>query len=87
MKVKSLNFKNFIISEAKSIAKDNNFNIELKENLNVQKTNETTLDLKDDFEDVNVEDMLEDSKKAKNLSEEVSRMKDLLSFNNPLLKK
>jgi hypothetical protein len=86
MKANNLDFKEFIISEAKSIAKDNGFNIELKENFKSDEVSESKLNIEDDFEDVNVEELVKESKKAKTLSEEVSRMKDLLNFNNPLLK-
>jgi hypothetical protein len=86
MKSNNLDFKEFIISEAKSIAKESGFNIELKENFKSDEVSESKLNIEDDFEEVNVEELAKESREAKNLSEEVSRMKDLLNFNNPLLK-
>tara|TARA_Y100000389_G_C17465994_1_gene525586 strand:- start:1070 stop:1321 length:252 start_codon:yes stop_codon:yes gene_type:complete len=83
MKGKSVNFKKLIISEVKSISERDNLNLLLKED--IEKVNE--VDIENDFEEVNPSDFAEESKKAKNLSEEVTRMKELLDFNNPLLKK
>ena len=83
MKGKSVNFKKLIISEVKSISEKNNLNLLLKED--VEKVNE--LDIENDFEEVNPSEFAEEAKKVKNLSEEVTRMKELLDFNNPLLKK
>ena len=40
-----------------------------------------------EFETVSPEEFLNESKEAKTLSKELDRMKQLLNFNNPLLKK
>tara|TARA_R110000772_G_scaffold266868_1_gene389936 strand:- start:49 stop:306 length:258 start_codon:yes stop_codon:yes gene_type:complete len=85
MKGKNVNFEKLIISEVQSIAKERNLNIHLKEG--VESTEVSELDLEKDFEEVNTDEFAEESKKAKTLSEEVFRMKELLNFNSPLLKK
>tara|TARA_B100000900_G_C20548504_1_gene703698 strand:- start:918 stop:1169 length:252 start_codon:yes stop_codon:yes gene_type:complete len=83
MKGKSVNFKKLIISEIKSISERENLNLLLKED--VEATNE--VDIVNDFEEVNPLEFAEEAKKAKNLLEEVTRMKELLGLKNPLLKK
>ena len=85
MKGKNVNFEKLIISEVQSIAKEINLNIHLKEGFEITEVSE--LDLEKDFEEVNTDEFAEESKKAKTLSEEVFRMKELLNFNSPLLKK
>tara|TARA_B100000963_G_C22562894_1_gene642291 strand:+ start:727 stop:978 length:252 start_codon:yes stop_codon:yes gene_type:complete len=83
MKGKKVNFKSLIISEVKSISERENLNLFLKEEVNEPQS----IDIDKDFEEVNPMEFAEEAKKAKTLSEEVSRMKELLDFNNPLLKK
>tara|TARA_R110001606_G_scaffold374595_3_gene532451 strand:+ start:859 stop:1116 length:258 start_codon:yes stop_codon:yes gene_type:complete len=85
MKGKNVNFEKLIISEVQSIAKEIKLNIHLKEGFEITEVSE--LDLEKDFEEVNTDEFAEESKKAKTLSEEVFRMKELLNFNSPLLKK
>jgi len=85
MKGKNVNFEKLIISEVQSIAKEIKLNIHLKEGFEITEVCE--LDLEKDFEEVNTDEFAEESKKAKTLSEEVFRMKELLNFNSPLLKK
>jgi hypothetical protein len=101
MKFTEKQFKQFIINEAKKlIENENKFSFNLKEeeendelnecgcDNNNSGMNEPTLTFisSDEFEDVNPEEFQEDAEEAKQLSEELSRMKELLSFNNPLLK-
>ena len=85
MKGKNVNFEKLIISEVQSIAKEIKLNIHLKEGFEITEVSE--LDLEKDFEEVNTDEFAEESKKAKTLSEEVFRMKELLNFNSPLFKK
>ena len=85
MKGKNVNFEKLIISEVQSIAKEIKLNIHLKEGFEITEVSE--LDLEKDFEEVNTDEFAEESKTAKTLSEEVFRMKELLNFNSPLLKK
>lgn len=87
MKGNKLNFEKLIISEVKSISKNDNLNIELKEEYQDKYDDTPKVNIEKDFEEVKPEEFIEESKKAKTLSEEVARMKDLLNFNNPLLKK
>jgi len=81
MKAKKTDIEKLIISEIKSISKKESLNLQLKEE------HEKAVDLEKDFEKVEPSEFAEEAKEAKTLSEEVSRMKELLNFNNPLLKK
>lgn len=81
MKAKKIDIEKFIISEIKSISKKENLNLQLKEG------RKNDVDLESDFEKVEPSEFAEEAKEAKVLSEEVTRMKELLNFNNPLLKK
>jgi len=88
-------FESFIISEAKKICKKENINLQLKESKEFTNNSESDFEqpkkepefVKIEFETVNPEEFIQESKEAKMLSEELDRMKQLLSFNNPLLKK
>jgi hypothetical protein len=86
MKGNKVNFEKLIISEAQSIIEDDNLSIQLKEEYQGKSTDITQLNVEKDFEEVKSEEFAKESKKVKNLSEEVARMKELLNFNNPLLK-
>ena len=87
MKRSKVNFEKLIISEVQSISKDDNLKIQLKEEYQDKYTDDSKVNIEKDFEEVKSEEFAQEAKKVKTLSEEVSRMKDLLNFNNPLLKK
>lgn len=88
-------FESFIISEAKAISKKEKINLHLKEDKQIAHNcecdcihcNKEPEFIKIEFETVHPEEFIQESKEAKMLSEELDRMKQLLSFNNPLLKK
>ena len=97
MKFSEKDFENFILNEVKKISDENGLSLSLKED--VQKLEECGCDhsenkigaedrflSSDNFEEVQPEEFLEEATEVKQLSEELSRMKQLLSFNNPLLK-
>lgn len=98
MKFTEKEFKDFIINEAKKlIDNEENFSFETKEdnlnnncgcedNLTIEPNNSNDFDKLENYEEVNPEEFQEEVEEAKNLSEELTRMKQLLSFNNPLLK-
>jgi len=87
MKRSKVNFEKLIISEVQSISKDDNLKIQLKEEYQDKYADDSKMNIEKDFEEVKSEEFAQEAKKVKTLSEEVSRMKDLLNFNNPLLKK
>lgn len=87
MKRSKVNFEKLIISEVQSISKDDNLKIQLKEEYQDKYADDSKVNIEKDFEEVKSEEFAQEAKKVKTLSEEVSRMKDLLNFNNPLLKK
>jgi hypothetical protein len=92
----------FIISEIEKVSKEENLNFILKEEkkpLNecgsdspcscCQNKDSYTYDdsfNKLEFEDVNSEEIEKEIEEVKMISEELSRMKEILSFNNPFLK-
>ncbi len=89
-------FEKFIISETKKFSEKENINLHLKEDK--QTIHEFSCEcgschqegpefIKIEFEPVDSEEFIKESKEVKMLSEELNRMKQLLSFNNPLLKK
>lgn len=85
-------FNKFIISEIKKISEKENLNFLLKEEneesceCSDYEDNETPKFTKIEFETVDPQEFMEEAKEVKALSEEIERMKSLLSFNNPLLK-
>ncbi len=95
-------FEKFIISEIKKISKKENLNFILKEEKNkIHECNSnsscTSCNNKEDyifkdslskieFENVEPEELQKEIKEVKMISEELSRMKEILSFNNPFLK-
>ena len=92
-------FENFIISEAKKLSREKNINLHLKEDKQIihecdcgcdsckSEDSEEPKFIKIEFEPVSPEEFINESKEAKVLSKELDRMKQLLNFNNPLLKK
>jgi hypothetical protein len=89
-------FEKFIISEAKKLSEKENINLHLKEDKQTMHEfscgcgsckHEEPEFIKIEFEPVDSEEFIKESKEVKMLSEELDRMKQLLSFNNPLLKK
>jgi hypothetical protein len=87
-----INFEKFVISEASKISKDLHLKEE-KQKLHecgcgcgcCSKSNEPEF-MQIEFEMVDPKEFSEEAQEAKTLSEELSRMKQILSFNNPLLK-
>lgn len=90
------NFEKLIISEAIKISEENKLNLHLKEDK--QKLHECSCGCDScsaeegpeyqqiEFELVEPDEFAKEAEEASMLSEEVKRMKELLSFNNPLLK-
>jgi hypothetical protein len=94
--------KFIISEAKKLIENEDNFSFELKEEETIQENDnieECGCDVEqspegvgvmvissDNFEEVNPEEFQEEAEEAKQLSEELTRMKQLLNFNNPLLK-
>lgn len=85
-------FNKFIISEIKKISEKENLNFLLKEEYedscepNDYQNVESPKFTKIEFETVDPQEFVEEAKEVKALSEEIERMKSLLSFNSPLLK-
>jgi len=75
--MKDLEFEKFILKEINSICKEEKINLQLKSSDNSF--------LED--EQINKEVFEEDAKELKSLTEEISRMKELLNFKSPLLEK
>ena len=75
--MKDLEFKKFLLKEINSICKEEKINLQLKSNYNSFSEDEQIS--KEVFE--------EDAKELKSLTEEISRMKELLNFKSPLLEK
>jgi hypothetical protein len=75
--MKDLEFKKFILKEINSICKEEKINLQLKSSYNSFSEDEQIS--KEVFE--------EDAKELKSLTEEISRMKELLNFKSPLLEK
>lgn len=97
MKKESSNFEKLIISEALKISRDKKMNLHLKEEK--QKLHECSCGCDScqsrqeepeyeaiEFELVEPQEFAKEAEEASMLSEELKRMKELLSFNNPLLK-
>lgn len=92
----------FIISEIKKISKKENLNFTLKEDKKIINEcnsdpscscckNKDSYAYEDsfnkiEFEDVNSQEIEQEIKEVKMISEELKRMKEILSFNNPFLK-
>lgn len=75
--MKDLEFKKFLLKEINSICKEEKINLQLKSSDNSF--------LED--EQISKEVFEEDAKELKSLTEEISRMKELLNFKSPLLEK
>jgi hypothetical protein len=75
--MKDLEFEKFILKEINSICKEEKINLQLKSGDN---------SFLDD-EQISKEVFEEDAKELKSLTEEISRMKELLNFKSPLLEK
>ena len=75
--MKDLEFEKFILKEINSICKEEKINLQLKSSDNSF--------LED--EQISKEVFEEDAKELKSLTEEISRMKELLNFKSPLLEK
>jgi len=83
--------ENFIINEIQKLSNKDGFNFVLKEEEKKKSDNKSRETVKEEnfteLEKVDPKEFKEEAKEAKNISEELERMKQLLSFNNPLLKK
>jgi hypothetical protein len=83
--------ENFIINEIQKLSNKDGFNFVLKEEEKKKSDNKSRETVKEEnfieLEKVDPKEFKEEAKEAKNISEELGRMKQLLSFNNPLLKK
>tara|TARA_Y100000389_G_C17414440_1_gene492854 strand:+ start:751 stop:990 length:240 start_codon:yes stop_codon:yes gene_type:complete len=77
----NLDFEKFILKEINSICKEESLNLQL--NL----SNDNSLNLKEECENVSKEIFEEDTKELKVLTEEICRMKELLNFKSPLLER
>lgn len=87
----------FIISEIKKVSKKENLNFILKEEKKTPKEscsehscsccqNKDSYIDGIEFEDVNPQEIEQEIEEVKMISEELKRMKEILSFNNPFLR-
>lgn len=83
MKLNKKDFREFILSETKKVSEEDGLSLVLKESSIIEEEDFLS---STEFEKVDPSEFENEVEEAKMLSEELTRMKELLSFNNPLLK-